>query len=62
VVTFDEAGAIADVSSHDLAASDPLLAECAQMCGQLRESIRGPSAGVGTVSFGCPVVNLRARR
>jgi hypothetical protein len=62
VVTFDEQGAIASVASHDLAASDPLLAVCAQMVGQLRASIRGPSAGVGTVEFGCPVENLAHRR
>jgi hypothetical protein len=61
VVTFDEEGAIATVASEDLRASDPLLAACAQMVGQLRTSIRGPSAGVGTVSFGCPVESLAAR-
>jgi hypothetical protein len=62
IVTFDEAGTIASVSSDDLAARSPLLGACARMAGQLRLSIRGPDAGQGTVSFGCPVYSLAARR
>jgi hypothetical protein len=58
VVTFDESGSIARVESDDLTAGDPRRQACALFVGEVRASMRGSSAGAGSVTFGCPLATF----